>query len=100
MNTFQKAVARMGIKIPSGGDIHFHPYGSGPSDSTVTTRLPLDDGYSMAVHDKPLTGSSSISLESGGRKIGGVVDSGKLSFVEKYRLSLYGNANPDRHKGP
>lgn len=50
------------IPLPGGGDTHFHTYGPGENDFTTTTRIPVGNGFSVGIHDNPLTGDSDFSI--------------------------------------
>ena len=42
------------IPLAGGGDTHFHPFGPGPDDFTVTTRVPLGNRLgSIGIHNGP-----------------------------------------------
>jgi len=41
------------IPLPDGGDTHIHPFGPNYDDHTITTRVPIGDGSSISIHDKP-----------------------------------------------
>ena len=41
------------IPLPDGGDTHIHPFGSNENDFVITTRIPVGDGLTRDIHDKP-----------------------------------------------
>lgn len=41
------------IPLPDGGDTHIHPFGSNENDFVITTRIPVGDGLTSDIHDKP-----------------------------------------------
>lgn len=41
------------IPLPDGGDTHIHPFGPNESDFVVTTRVPVGDGITVDIHDRP-----------------------------------------------
>jgi len=45
----QDIIKKSSVPLPGGGDTHFHPFGPGENDYTVTTRLP----NGIVIHDKP-----------------------------------------------
>lgn len=42
------------IPLPGGGDTHIHPWGPGPNDFTITTRIPIGGGLTEDIHDNPV----------------------------------------------
>ena len=55
MDDFQKdIIKKTSIPIPDGGDTHIHPHGKNEEDFTITTRIPVKNGITIDIHDKPL----------------------------------------------
>ncbi len=52
MEDWEKNIIReSSIKLPDGGDTHFHAWGPKETDFTVTTRFPLGDGLVWEEHE-------------------------------------------------
>ncbi len=41
------------IPLPDGGDTHIHPFGPKENDFVITTRIPIGDGFTHDIHEKP-----------------------------------------------
>jgi len=41
------------IPLPGGGDTHIHPFGPNENDFVITTRIPVGDGITIDIHDRP-----------------------------------------------
>lgn len=48
--------ASTSVPLPGGGDTHIHPWGRGPQDFTITTRIPIRDRIGTVVIHNPSSG--------------------------------------------
>lgn len=46
--------ANSSVPLLGGGDTHIHPFGKGPDDFTITTRIPVGRGFDpVSIHNGP-----------------------------------------------
>ena len=48
----REAIRLSSIPLEVGGDTHIHPFGTGPNDYSITTRIPIEKGITVDIHDK------------------------------------------------
>lgn len=48
----EDSIRTSSVPLPGGGDTHIHPFGPQESDVNITTRIPVEQGFSVEIHDQ------------------------------------------------